>query len=949
MSEFNAGSIVGSLDLDRDPFTRGLEEARRQADEFSSRRHTSTLDVDTRVAAAEIDAFEQRLRDIRNPTIHPDVDTRVAAAELEALERRIQEVTRTRTVDIRINQQGTPGRGGGGAGGAGGGLGGILGSLALPTLIGSILPAIVPLTGAATGLSLALTSAFTQGALSLGIFAAVAKSDLTEVSKAMKKVGGDATKLPAQLQPVGKAIEQWHYAIAAFKQETNASVSGALVAGIHAIGSALPTLVPLVNATGSALKGAFGIFQQFLTGPTFKNFIDLTRRDIGPALTGMAQILSRVFTGLFRLFQVFNPLLAGIGREADKIAGKFAMWTFSPKFGVWVRGIYHDLVLLEPLAKAIGGAFMSLWHALGSGGGGAVTFLTTIFNTIKQLQPALTAIVQLFSPFQLLIEKLLPTLVPFVNLLGQLATAIIPLLDTTVAALVSGIGGILKVLSPVVRALTEFFDKIKPADKVLGIIIASFIGLKVALIAIRAAAAANPIILLLTALAVVAVLIVDHWKGFSRFWIKLWGDVSRFFVRIWHDIFDFLKQWGPLILAVLVPFIGIPLLIFQHWGAISHFFERIWNDIYGFFKKWGPLILAVLVPFLGIPLLIFQHWNQIVGWFKGIWNRVWSDIKQWWGDIESFFKGLGGKIVAIFSAAGSWLLRAGRNIMTGLWNGIKVVWKTIFDFYAKVYSVILHFFASAVNWLLRAGRDIITGLWNGIRTVWQTVYNFYASIYGTVLRFFGNAISWLVNAGKDILTGLWNGIKNVWDAVTGWFGNLWHHITDFFAGAGQWLIDAGRAILNGLWNGLKQVWNDLTGWIGGLGHWIKSHKGPIEADRVLLLDEGRAIMQGLHRGMRETFESLVKPYVTGLGGEMKAAFGDAGLSANATLTTAASVTLAGQAQQQAKMADQLDRMVAALQALPGATGDAVGSSVADKFDRATAKQTDSMIVALRTA
>lgn len=933
MAEFNAGSIVAELDVDRRPFERGLDAARRQADEFSGRSYTSTLDIDTRVAAAELDAFERRLRSIRNPTIHPDVDTRVAAEELRLLEQRIREATRDRTIIIRTQNVGTPGNGnggpgGGGAGGAGGAGGGLGLAGALIPLIGSILPAIVPLTTAATGLGAALAGGFTMGALAIGSFAVVAKSDLAEVSKAMKKVGGDATKLPAQLQPLGMALEQLHYSLAVLKNQTSGAVNAALTQGVHTLTSGMALAAPLINATARGLQMMFAIFQNFVQGSAFKNFVDLTRREIGPALTGIGVIIVNIANAALRMFEIFNPILILLGRAAVDLSGKIDAWSRNGGLDKFAKTVYSTLGPVINFLKAFVGALASIWRALGTGGGSSLTFLTTLLNAIKQLQPALTAIVQLFSPFELLIEKALPSLIPFVNLLGQLAQAIIPLLNATVQGLVDGLQGVIKVLTPVVNALIEFFHKIGPADKILGFIIAGFIGLKVALIALRAAAAANPIILLLTALAALAVVIVDHWKGFSKFWIDLWHDVSRYFQTAIRDI------------------VGA-------WHAVARFFERIWHDIYGFFKHYGAIILAVLLPFIGLPVLIAQHWRQIVGWLKKVWDDVWRDVKGVWGAVIRFFERIPGWIVGVFSTAGKWLLHAGAEIINGLWNGIKAVWAIVIGFYEKVYSVILHFFASAASWLLHAGMEIITGLWNGIKIVWQSVLGFYSAVYGAILRFFSNAISWLIDAGKNILTGLWNGIRQVWDDVTGWFGNLWHNITDFFAGAGDWLIDAGKAIIGGLWNGIKQVWHDLTGWLGSVGGWIKNLKGPLDKDRQLLIPEGMAIMQGFHQGLRDTFDNLVAPYLSDVGANVQGAFG--GLKANAKLSTSSSIVSAAtvriseeQRVQTRQLMDRVDKLANAVAGLPAATGKAVGDSVGN-IDKATAKQTRDLVTAARTA
>lgn len=222
------------------------------------------------------------------------------------------------------------------------------------------------------------------------------------------------------------------------------------------------------------------------------------------------------------------------------------------------------------------------------------------------------------------------------------------------------------------------------------------------------------------------------------------------------------------------------------------------------------------------------------------------------------------KVAAIASAAAvaaSWLLAAAPFILIGAAIAALVVivvknWDTIAEFFAALPGRILGFFSAAGSWLLEAGKAIIRGLLTGIKAYFELVKLFYVELPRKVIGFFASAISWLIEAGRNILRGLWNGIKEVWQSVWDWFKGLGAKIGEFFASSGRWLFNAGKAIMRGLLDGIKDGFRAVSDFVGGLGGWFKRNKGPLDYDRRLLLPAGKAIMQGLRKGIVSQMPAL---------------------------------------------------------------------------------------------
>lgn len=164
------------------------------------------------------------------------------------------------------------------------------------------------------------------------------------------------------------------------------------------------------------------------------------------------------------------------------------------------------------------------------------------------------------------------------------------------------------------------------------------------------AAITGPVGLVIAAIALVA--------GGVYLIIKNWGSIKGFFGKVWDGAKAGFKKWGVEALAVLVPFIGVPLLIHKHWDKIGPFLAGTWNKAKGFVKKWGPEILAVLVPFIGIPLLIHKHWDKIGPFIssslakaKTVLGTFIANAKQWGANlIQMFIDGLLSKIGAVGNA-----------------------------------------------------------------------------------------------------------------------------------------------------------------------------------------------------------------------------------------------------------------------------------------------------------
>ena len=138
------------------------------------------------------------------------------------------------------------------------------------------------------------------------------------------------------------------------------------------------------------------------------------------------------------------------------------------------------------------------------------------------------------------------------------------------------------------------------------------------------------------------------------------------------------------------------------WTFIKSAFdgiEKAASDVFDWLAKNWPLVLGILTGPFGLMLeQVITHWN----------------------DVSTFLAGIPGKIATIFADAGTWLEKAGENIIKGLVDGITGAAKTAVDAVKKVITDVKNVPGDILHMLSPSkvfeemGRNTIQGYVNGI-------------------------------------------------------------------------------------------------------------------------------------------------------------------------------------------------------------------------------------------
>lgn len=195
-------------------------------------------------------------------------------------------------------------------------------------------------------------------------------------------------------------------------------------------------------------------------------------------------------------------------------------------------------------------------------------------------------------------------------------------------------------------------------------------------------------------------------------------------------IFNFLVSANPITLVVLAV-AAAAAAIYAFWPEISAFFGRIWKGIKEIAANvasaisgaaqaiWEPLkgfLVAALEVAVGLFTALFPG---VVAAGRIAFTAL-ADFGSWliskWGPIKEFFAGVWGSIKAGFVAA----MNALAPIALAVLNKVKAIWEPIGAFFSELWEGISNGFKKALGWavdkiesivstLRKLGHDVLNG------------------------------------------------------------------------------------------------------------------------------------------------------------------------------------------------------------------------------------------------
>lgn len=172
-------------------------------------------------------------------------------------------------------------------------------------------------------------------------------------------------------------------------------------------------------------------------------------------------------------------------------------------------------------------------------------------------------------------------------------------------ALVTGaIAGIGLVLSPVLLGVSSLLTVMGGWAAVKGTMVDAGKVIVGSLRAITAAAIANPIIAIITGIAVAAYLIYDNWETISAWWSGLWDKLP-----------------GPVQSALRLATIPIRMFV-----AAGQWLYENWSEVSAGFVAAIDLITSPITWLINAAVELMGGWEAVGGFFTNLWDGISSTV-----------------------------------------------------------------------------------------------------------------------------------------------------------------------------------------------------------------------------------------------------------------------------------------------------------------------------------
>lgn len=696
--------------------------------------------------------------------------------------------------------------------------------------------------GAATGMAVAVGAGL--GLKAMFTTAQATQQKLSQMDAVLKSTGGAAGMSKQALLQLADAQSK----VTTFSKGTIISGENLLLTftgiGKNVFPATIKAAQDMSTAMGTDLNTSVMTLGKALNNPA-EGLSKLTKQGVTFTAEQQKQVKAMVAAGNTAGAQsiMLKELQKEFGGSAEAAGKTFA----------------GQLTVLKNQLTGVGGSIMGTLMPA------ATKFISAISSNMPKIQSFITNVINNVKPY---IEGV-------INDIVKIASNFLPQLNSKV----SSTGGIIKgVVSGAFGGFKTALDwianhgeMVKTAVKGIALAVSAY-GLALAVVTIKEKAA----------------MIIE---ALSKAWWMATGIIGAYrngmsLAAIAQDVFNVAMEANPvgMYMVAIMALVGVVVLVYKNWSKISKFFSGLWNGVKnifngfwnwlkGFFSKWGVEILAVLFPFMAVPLLVAKHWGQIKNVLNGVWNTVKASVKFGWNAIKNvvssavtavvqvvakiwstivkavtgsalfkvvsaIFKGIlaiviivGYNIYKAFTSIWKSVSTTVKSVLTTIWSFISSIWNkiytTISNILRKVWSVI----SSIWNTIYTAIATFLTNIWNAEVRGWTLIFNTISSVLTKIWNVIVSIWNSIYNSIASILKTIWSYITNIWNTVystiSGIVTNIWNTIVSGFTNAYNGVVSIFSSlkntiatIFNDVWSVIKSVINGgigmINGFIGGV-------------------------------------------------------------------------------------------------------------------------------------
>lgn len=419
--------------------------------------------------------------------------------------------------------------------------------------------------------------------------------------------------------------------------------------------------------------------------------------------------------------------------------------------------------------------------------------------------------------------------------------------------------GVAKALTVGVIALASAFGVLATALAIQGLIS----GVTKAIALLNTTLLANPIVLIIAAIAGLVAAFIYLWNnvdGFKQFFIDAWKAiqnafdvavewikvgleaVGKFFTETIPQFFqtciDWIKKnWMSILLFLINPFAGL----FKYFYDNNTKFKEFVDNAVNFIKELPGKIWEWLLKTI----------NKVNEWRVNMINKAKETASNFISSVVNFFKTLPGKVW-------EWLLGVIKKVLEWSTNLVNKAKETARNF---------------VNTIINFVKELPSKIWNSIVGAVSRVAQWGSNLISVAKEKMVNFVSSIASKVREVPTKIYNGLKGAISKVIQWGSNMIStaksKIGDFVEKIAGWIKelpgkigDVGKNMVEGIWEGIKGATNwlkeKITSWVGKPIEWAKEILGINSPSRVFRDEIGKFMAMGLGEGFSEEMEHVKK-------------------------------------------------------------------------------------------
>lgn len=456
----------------------------------------------------------------------------------------------------------------------------------------------------------------------------------------------------------------------------------------------------------------------------------------------------------------------------------------------------------------------------------------------SQLEELAISFGELLMPAICTIVGWIQKFVDWLNSMGEGTKKVV----MTVALLAAALGPVLIVIGKVVSAIGTIMTIVPKIAGAINVVKGAFAALNVTMLA-------NPITLIIAAIAALVAAFIYLWnncEGFRQFWINLWEGIKQAVTTAWNAITSFLSTAWESILGIVQTV----------WGAISGFFTTLWEGITGVFTAAWTSISGVMTTI----------WNTITSVWQSIYDTISPLLEAFRYLFETIFEAIRILIERAFTAVSQKIQE--------IWNAIVAFLTPVLEGIKNVFQTIWTAIQSVVTTVLTAIQGVVTTVWNAIKNAVTTVMNAIKGVVSSAWNNIKSMISSVMNSIKSVITSIWNNVKFAIGSIIGQIYTVIHSgfekAVGYVKGLASQAFNWGKDLVMGIVNGIKSCISAVTDAVTGVANKIRSvlhfsvpDEGPLTDYESWMPD----FMTGLAKGIEKS-RSLVQKAVSGAAADM---------------------------------------------------------------------------------